>query len=330
MATRKKQTKSRARKPKAKRERRPLNWPVVIGRTTTIVIALFFVGGGIAWALGLEPLREYVGDLEEEPATEVRFEFDWPLVQVRSGEEPEAVVRTMPYIGEARAERIYQDLHLLAKPDPFDQRSLEAVGVYLREQGWLKEEGAAVRRRPNNVIEVTGAWRLPRYVVRHSGYDHLIGDDFGLLPFREVAGAPVSAQAGWRFIEGVYAGVPRNAMGEVTYGLVWAGTELRVAAELLTLLEEHPDLYAQVAGVKVEPGEGTAIHKLTIITDLGRQITWGRPPGNDSGLERSAADKLAALRYIHDRTRRIDMGESHIDIRSGNYEIDRTSPPDGD
>ncbi|MFG0253066.1 MAG: hypothetical protein ACF8NJ_09360 [Phycisphaerales bacterium JB038] len=328
MAKRKKQTKSRARKPKAKRERTPINWPVVLGRTTTIVIALFFVSGGIAWALGVQPLREYVAALDQDTAP-VRFELDWPLVTVQQGEGPEAPVHRIPYIGAQRAEKIRRDLHALVKPDPFDQRSLAAVGVYLRDQGWLKEEEAAVRRRPDEIIEVSGVWRLPQYVVRHSGYDYLIGGDFGLLPPREVAGSGVFADGGWRFIEGVYAGAPRNALGEIAPGLIWAGTELRVAAGLLALLEQHADLYSQVAGVKVEPGEGTAIHQLTIITDQGTQIIWGRPPGEERGLEHTAEDKIAVLRYIHEHSRRIDMGEALIDIRTGDYEIDRTAQPEG-
>jgi hypothetical protein len=332
MATRKKQTKSRARKPKArtKRERAPINWPKVIGRTTTLVIALFFVGGGIAWAFGVEPLREYVGELQKDDEQQVRFELDWPMVQVRSNENPEQIVRTFPYIGEERAATIERKLVSRAKADPFDQLSIGWVGAYLCEQGWLKEEGAAVRRKPGNVIAVTGEWRMPKYVVRHSGYDYLVGRDFGLLPVSEVAGSENLAKGGWRFIEGVYAGVPRNAMGEVTPGLIWAGTELRVAASLLSLLEPHQDLYSQVAGIKVEPGEGTAVHQLTIITDIGTQIVWGRPVGEENGLEVSVEQKLASLRYGFKYTGRIDMGESRFDVRTGDAEIDRQAQPDGD
>jgi hypothetical protein len=324
----KKKTKAKkARKPRG--ERQPIDWGKVFSRTTSAVIVLLFVGGGVAWAWGAQSLRDYVGELQEAEHEPLTLRLNWPLAHVVPA-EGEGEPRAVPYVGEERAERIRRDLRALVRDDPFDERSLAAVGYYLQGQGWLKEEGARIRRRPGNVIEISGDWRQPRYAVRHSGYDYVVGADFGLLPLREVAGSPIFAEAGLRFIEGVYAGVPRNPLGEVAPGSIWPGTELRAAATLLELLKREAGVWSQVAGVRVEPGEGTALHQLLIITDHGSQILWGRPPGEEGPIEHPATYKLGVLARALDGTRRIDMGHAFIDIRTGDYEIDLTSGAEGD
>lgn len=330
MAARSKQKKSMTRTPRIRRPRQPIDWRKVISRTTSGVIVLLFAGGGVAWALGAAPLRQYIKRIEhqEESAAPLVLDLDWPQVRLPA-DEAESEERTVPYVGEERASRIRRDLRAIIKRDPFDQASLETAGVYLRDLGWLKAEGATVRRRPGNVIEIRGEWRQPRYVVRHSGRDYVIGDDFGLLPLSEVAGSPLFAAAGLRFIEGVYAGAPRHPLGEIAPGLLWQGTDLRAAATLLDSLRPYERIWAQIAGVKVEPGQGTAVHQLTLVTDHGSLILWGRPPGEEGSIESSTADKLKVLIAAHDRTGRIDIGEAFNDIRTGNYEIDRTSGSSG-
>jgi hypothetical protein len=320
----KKQDKKKSKRPTATGE--PINWRLVRARSVSACIALLLIAGIVAAVVGREPLRRHVAEVHTAAyGPVVHVAIDWPEVATPAGTDAEGqpVFERMPYVGWEMARQVEVTASQLASADPFDLASVEAVSAYVEDTGWPIAPVRALRS-PNGIIEIEADWRMPRWVVRHDGFDYVIGDDLGLLPlaaatderaFRYVDGTPL------RFVEGVYAGPPTNERTGLTYGDRWPGTDLQDAISLLSYLARADGVWDQVRGVRIEYGWDGC---LFIVTDAGSSICWGRPPGQENGIEIAASSKIASLRAARQHTGRIDWGEDRIDIRTEQYEIDRT------
>jgi len=89
------------------------------------------------------------------------------------------------------------------------------------------------------------------------------------------------------------------------------GTDITAALELVALIVDQP-WRTQVARIDV------TLHRkdgsLRIITDRGCTITWGRAPGEESGGDVPARQKLGYLDYHYQHTGHIDRGLVELDV----------------
>ncbi|MCK4871454.1 MAG: hypothetical protein KAS72_01900 [Phycisphaerales bacterium] len=323
---------SKKKKPAKKRHkdspRKPRDWPVVRARCATAIIALVLIGAGGAWVLGLGPLRSFVAKTQDGSPTTVTLRINWPMIadpNAASDDDAQTHVVRMPYVGRDRARMIEAVALQQVSADPFDLGSLRELCEYIERTGWAKA-GVSATRLPGDIVEIEAQWRYPSWVVRRAGSDYVIGDDYGLLPL--VAGAEGESfrfldGTALRYITGELPEPPRDSVSGLAYGVQWPGTSLRDAVHLLEFLQPEADIWWQVAGVRIEPGAWE--NELVIVTDTGSRIIWGRPPGEGGGLEISDDVKLAHLKAAKRHTGRIDWRESLIDVRTEQFEIDRTA-----
>jgi len=61
---------------------------------------------------------------------------------------------------------------------------------------------------------------------------------------------------------------------------------------------------------------------ITLITDRGTQIRWGKPVGEERGLETTASQKIALLAGIYSKQGHINKNNVYIDIRRSATQID--------
>lgn len=196
-------------------------------------------------------------------------------------------------------------------PGPFSAKTLDALGIWLSETGWVSAI-RDIRRLDEGVIEIDAAWRSPGAVVREGAQDYLIATDgrrlrlswrADLSPFPVIRGAP-DAEA--------LAVVP---------GELWPSDAVQAGLEVLNLVrEELPGSlgWDQVRGVDVSGYN--RFKRVVLLTDRGNRIIWGRTPSDPVPDAVSTEAKLGQLRYLRqhpDFGRRIDAGRGLIDISSG-------------
>jgi len=196
-------------------------------------------------------------------------------------------------------------------PGPFSSRTLESLGIWLKQTGWVSSV-TSIQRLEEGVIEIKAVWRTPAAVVRDGAHDYLIATDgrrlrmswrADLSPFPTIRGA---------FDANALAAVP---------GEVWPSPSVQAGLELLNLMQERlpGNLGAdQVRGIEVSSFD--RYKRLVLLTDQGNRIIWGRMPSDPVPDAVSTEAKLNQLRYLRqhpDFGRRIDAGRELIDISSG-------------
>ncbi|HEB60960.1 MAG TPA: hypothetical protein ENJ06_03950 [Phycisphaeraceae bacterium] len=322
----KKTKKKNTRRKKTAKKREPRDWSLILSRTTSAVIVLFFIAIGIGWVMGLKALRRNVADLQNASA-DIKIKINWPLIETTlpAGNDgaPAQKVK-VPYLGAETARALQDELLINVKADPFDLQSLEYISDYLNRTGWVRGYPRVVRE-PGNTIAVTAHWRWPRWVVRYDNYDYVVGNDLGLLPLRVPDGQSQFRYKGGemlRFIDGVTIPPPYDSSTGLAYGKAWPGSEVSDAAALLDVLSREKEIWSQVAGVRVQ---NSSHCRLVVITDRGSEILWGARPGEEGTVEVALPVKLAHLKSARRHTGRIDWGESLSDVRTEQFEINRTT-----
>lgn len=196
-------------------------------------------------------------------------------------------------------------------PGPFSARTLDALGVWLANTGWVSRIDA-INRLDEGVIEIDARWRSPGAVIRDGAHDYLIATDGRRL------------KASWRADLSpfpVILNAPEANPLAVVPGQVWSNESILAGVELLNLLHERlPGARGadQIRGIDVS--QFPRFRRLIILTDAGNRVIWGRMPSDPVPDAVSTEGKLRQLAYLRqnpDFGRRIDANRSLIDVSSG-------------
>jgi hypothetical protein len=204
--------------------------------------------------------------------------------------------------GELEAQLVYT-VQANVTPDPLDRTGLVAARESLAHTGWF-EHVNQVRRVTSHLVTVDAEFANPYAVIRDREGDHLIDDHGRLLPLAFDAG-----EADGKFISIVGARFDRPAQA----GQPWEGTDIAAAMRLLHTLYEQP-WWQQVASIDVS--SYMTDQSLTLVTDRGCLITWGRIPGEEMAAEVPSSRKLDYMQHHYARYGHIDRGFTTLDIRT--------------
>jgi len=271
--------------------------PAVVGTMLTGLILIVGMGIGVKFA------DDQAAEIASSGPPVVRI--NWPTA-VANG-------RAVNWPPAHTQKDLLDDAYAIVKkhPGPFSSRTLESLGIWLKQTGWVSSV-TSIKRLDEGVIEIKAVWRSPAAVVRDGAHDYLIATDgrrlrmswrADLSPFPTIRGA-LDASA--------LAAVP---------GEVWPSQSVQAGLELLNLLQERlpGSLGAdQVRGIEVSSFD--RYKRLVLLTDQGTRIIWGRMPSDPVPDAVSTEAKLNQLRYLRqhpDFGRRIDAGRKLIDISSG-------------
>lgn len=182
------------------------------------------------------------------------------------------------------------------------------------EVGWI----AAVERvtaRPDRVLSLRCRFRRPIAWVRCGESCYLASDDGVRLPGRY---RPESAKdSALPTIAGVRGAPP-------PVGGTWPGADARAGLRVAAACAAH-DFAHQVRAVLVSNYGGRVDRRrpqIELLTDRppGR-IWWGRAPGEEQGLEISAAQKLALLNSLYRRCGRIDDHRPYVNVMNSPHSV---------
>jgi len=261
-----------------------VSWPSA--RRASIAAVWIAGTGGLvaAWVLGVPRLEAYAVDHQRTGSVEVRLGKIPPWVE--------------PQLEAMLAETAARSIGT----DPIERTDLVNAREALLSTGWFASVDQ-VRRAGDRAVEVNATFAEPFAVIRDIAgrQDHLVDTQGRLMPRVFTAGE----QEGYVTITGTMYDRPDRL------GMMWAGTDITAALELLALIVDQP-WRTQVARIDV------TLHRkdgsLRIITDRGCTITWGRAPGEESGGDVPARQKLGYLDYHYQHTGHIDRGLVELDV----------------
>ncbi|HED53938.1 MAG TPA: hypothetical protein ENJ00_07020 [Phycisphaerales bacterium] len=294
--TRKKTTRTSTRKASASPILERLSPQVV----WAVVVAMGLIAGT---GVGLSFAETRAAEIASDGPSVVRIEW------------PEAIANGQPVAwppAPVQQELLDQAYAIVAEhPGPFSATTLDALGTWLSETGWVSGV-SSIRRLDSGVIDIHAVWRAPAAVVRDGAQDYLIASDgcrlraswrADLSPFPTIIGA-------------------RDARAlAVVPGEVWPSESVQAGLELINLIESRlpgDQGSDQITGVDVS--QFVRLHRLILRTDHGNSIIWGRPPSDpvpDAVSTETKLRQLAHLRHNPDFGYRIDAGQGLIDISSG-------------
>lgn len=253
-----------------------IDWPALRKRTATVTFSLVVVALIVAWILGVPKLEAYASAAGQADSIEIEFD-DRP-----------AWMR-----GDLEAMLVDTALKALSG-DPMQRDELVAVRARLLDSGWF-DEIAQVRRIGKGLVHVSGTFVEPYAVVRDSDGDHLISPQGRLLP----RSFPVGAARQFAAVTGARYRRPASS------GVLWEGADVTAALRVLRLIDSKA-WRTQIASVDVSRYLGEDV--LSLVTDRGCRIIFGRPPGAESPGEVSAQQKIRYLDYHHEHYGHVDRG----------------------
>jgi hypothetical protein len=195
-----------------------------------------------------------------------------------------------------------------------DQELPKVLGDQLRRNAWVKRV-TGVSRSYGGQFAINCEFRDPTALVNMKEWCYLIDDNGYILPGKYKYDALTGC--GMLEIHGCQGPVPGT-------GELWSKDDLQAGVKLVKLLGEVP-FKSQIRAVDVSNFKGRNDQLgswITLLTDRGTTIRWGKPVGEERGLENSAAQKLALLAGIYKRTGHIDFGRSFVDVRRSPNSVD--------
>jgi hypothetical protein len=241
-----------------------------------ITLGLALVAG---WILGVPRLEAHATSRHMARQIEIRFEGapEWA-----AGEIVESLQAA------ARAE---------LSPDPLRQDDLVRVRSALMASGWLDAVDQVQRVDPG-LVSVSGRFARPAAVLRKhdASLDHLLDERGRLLPRTYPAGTSELTA-----IIGSWSTLPALPAAP------WVAQEAKVGLDLLELLRNRP-WRAQVREIHVSRDAAGSTISLSIVTDRGSTIVWGKQPGREGAGEVPAERKIQYLDYHHEHYGHIDRG----------------------
>lgn len=280
--------------------------PAVVGTVLTGTVLIVGMGVGINFA------DDQAADIARDGPPVVRI--NWPSA-ISDG-------RAVNWPPVETQRSLLDDAYEIVRkyPGPFSSRTLESLGIWLKQTGWVSSV-ESIKRLDDGVIEIEGVWRTPAAVVRDGAHDYLIATDGRRLR--------MSWRADFSPFPTIRGATDANALAAVP-GEVWPSPSVQAGLELLNLLQEElPGGLGsdQIRGIEVSNFEK---HKrLVLLTDQANRIIWGRMPSDPVPDAVSTTAKLNQLRYLRqhpDFGYRIDARRSLIDISSGPVLVEDRSP----
>lgn len=176
----------------------------------------------------------------------------------------------------------------------YDAGLCSIVGETLKRSAWI-ETLARVTKTTDGVIHVHAGFRKPFALIEKNGTAYLIDESATLLP-RSYSAAEVNRKD-WYVLMGAAAAPPPQ-------GSIWPGNDIRDGLKLVKYLKAMipspaPPIRALITAISVANWDGRKYiqsGQLRLATKSpGVSIHWGLPPGEESGIEATAARKLAYL-----------------------------------
>ena len=317
MSSKKTNTRSKAKSKASKKDEEPgvvLEWVRWAGdwfryglsiafteHTWRLISAVLLVGVVTAWAVARGPLMERVASDRTDP---VRVSFEWPVDS--SGNE------WLPGSVRVEMERI---AHASLTMDPFDRDALEQVASDLERTGWLARVDS-VRREPEGIVRIEGAWRAHAAVVEKRGARYLVGME-GEVLLAPTGGMDISRMY---TISEPRAEAPTTRDGSLAYGVSWLGG----VDDAIALLRAVDGMDGSVRISGVDLSRFAETQHLVLVTEGGSRIVWGSPLGSGVPGEASVEQKTENLRRIlangddlRHRSIEIVLPRVEIDERAG-------------
>jgi hypothetical protein len=229
-----------------------------------------------AWALGVPSLQRHASVHRSAAEVEVRLVGVPPWA---AGELEQALLAT--------ARRSLSG-------DPFARDDLLAARTALLATGWL-EDVPQVRRITPGLVEIQTRFARPYAVARQrsAGRDDLLDDRGRILPRSFPSGS-----ARLPVIVGARVGAEGQGLRTLD------AADFAAAFAVLELVGGRPWRH-QVSEVHLHHDGGI---RISLLTDRGCRIVWGRPPDREAAAEVSASRKLKYLDYHHEHYGHIDRG----------------------
>lgn len=262
----------------------------------------------IAWIVGMPRLTAYAAEATRT-ASHLR-----PTEIVFTGE---------PAKVDGVEQALLEQAYALANANPFDSNTLATIRRAMIDSAWFNPDTLRVSRdlvtdSENGLtfdrITIDGPFRQPYALVRSGNLDYLV----------DITGTrlPVSYQAGQIdlliAITGTQTFPPQP-------GSVWPGSDVSDGLALIRLLyndgrtsettKPRPWL-DQVKAIDVSNSDGSRRDqpRIVIITERGGRIIWGRPVGQEFGVEIPPHEKLRLLDLEYAERRRIDHAQGDLRI----------------
>ena len=235
---------------------------------------LVIVGVLSLWTLGVPRLATYASHNQYAQDIEVRF------------------INTPAWVKDDLQASLRTAAHAQLTGDPLRRADLVAAGDALLHTGWIRRI-RQIRRVTPELVQIDAQFAEPFAVVRDAEGDHLVDDAGRLMPRT----FPVGGSAKLIPIIGVELDRPAKP------GSLWNGADLTAALRLLRYVNDKP-WRNQTAAIDVSGYLND--RPMTLLTDRGCEIIWGRGPGDQTAGEVSTDQKLQYLDYHHAEYGHID------------------------
>lgn len=188
------------------------------------------------------------------------------------------------------------------------------VAQQLDKNPWIKAV-VSVRQCYAGQLTATCLFREPQAAVQCRDIFRLVDQDGVVLPGKY---RPADLQsANLLKITGIKGKIPRS-------GQRWTRMDLQAGLELVRILADqaYRDQITTIDvgnfGGRVDPLSSWIV----LVTNNGGKIRWGRPAGQEMGLENSTAQKLSLLARVHQHYGLVDMDLGFVDIRRNPFQVD--------
>ena len=235
------------------------------------------IGGVLGlWTLGVPRLATYASQTQYAQNVEIRF------------------VNTPAWVKDDLAASLLETARAQLTGDPLRRTDLLSAHDALLRTGWIRRI-RQIRRVTPELVQIDAQFAEPFAVVRDAEGDHLVDDAGRLMPRT----FPVGAAAKLIPIIGVELDRPGQP------GSLWDGADLTAALRLLRYVNDKP-WRNQTAAIDVSGYLDD--RPMTLLTDRGCEIVWGRGPGDQTASEVATDQKLQYLDYHHSEYGHIDRG----------------------
>ncbi|MEE8154704.1 MAG: hypothetical protein V3T53_07050 [Phycisphaerales bacterium] len=233
------------------------------------------IGGVLGlWTLGVPRLATYASHNQNAQNIDIRF------------------VNMPAWVKDDLQARLRTTARDQLTGDPLRRAELVAAGDALLRTGWITRIHQ-IRRVTPELVQIDAQFAEPFAVVRDAEGDHLVDDAGRLMPRT----FPLGGSAKLIPIIGVELDRPANP------GSLWDGADLTAALRLLHYVNDKP-WRSQTAAIDISGYlDG---RPMTLLTDRGCEIVWGRGPNDDIAAEVSTEQKLQYLDYHYSEYGHID------------------------
>ncbi len=271
-------------------------------KTSKLIIPLILICGLI---IGLGELEKYVRTLPVFTTSKLTVELHSQPAWM-SDALAKKILRES--FGDIKDQ--LKDLH--RKGD--NTKIIELLAYKMRCNPWVKQL-LWVRRTFGAQYVINCTFRQPIVTVQLGKWWYLIDEHGYILPGKY--SKDVVSKGEFIEIRGFSGLIPQ-------VGKVWRNPDLQAGLKIVRVIYNLPFKH-QIKAVDVSNFNGRinpATSWISLITNRDTIIHWGRPIGEEKGLEITAKQKLALLMGIYKQFGHIDFGRAFVDIRRSPTEVD--------